>query len=102
MAFQLIYVLCKNNAEADRISKKLISSRLAACTNSFPILSRYVWKGKMVKGKETAMLVKTTRAKAKKAVELIEKMHSYDIPCIISFPHAYANKAYERWINKSV
>ena len=102
MAFHLIYVICKNKAEADRISKRLISEKLAACTNSFPVASRYLWKGKTAQGKETVLLVKTTRAKAKKAIAIIERMHSYEVPCIISFPHAYANRAYERWINKSV
>jgi|TARA_B100001971_G_C18248326_1_gene576109 periplasmic divalent cation tolerance protein len=95
----LLYVVCKNYQEAKMISNHLVNNKLAACTNAFAIDSFFNWKDKNTKAKEVAILIKS-QSKHQKAIEqAIEKLHSYDVPCILSIP-AVANEAYHTWIHE--
>ncbi len=96
----LFYIPCKNKKEAEKIAKGLIKKNLVACMNAFPISSMYEWKGKLVNGKEHLLLLKTANKNAKKVQDAVEKMHSYDIPCIMKIK-AEANKKFERWIDEN-
>ncbi len=93
----ITYIICKNEKEADALSLALLKKKLAACTNFFPIKSRYIWKGKLVKDTETLLLAKTTTTKKKKLQELVRKLHNYDISCI-AFINADENKEYTQWM----
>lgn len=95
----LFYITCKDKAEAKNISKKLLSKKLIACANIFPIESLYNWKGKLNKENEFAMILKTKKSKLNKVKKLIKKNHSYDVPCICSW-NENANKEYEDYINE--
>lgn len=97
----LIYITCKNEKEAKRVSGHLLSKRLIACANIFPIKSVYRWKGKICRCNETAMIVKTKDSRYNQIKKEVEKIHSYDIPCVIKI-RADANKKYNDWINREV
>lgn len=99
MAF--IYIICKDKNEAKKISLYLLKKRLIACSNIFPIESFYWWKGKIEKSKEVAMFVKTKKVNYKKIILEVEKIHSYNIPCICLI-EAEANKKYDNWLRKEV
>lgn len=97
----LIYITCKDEKEAVRISKHLLEKRLIACSNMFPIRSMYSWKGKLQNEKEFVILAKTIDKNYNKIKKEVEKMHSYDIPCILKID-AKANKNYDRWANEEL
>ena len=94
----LIYITCKDEKEAVKISKHLLEKRLIACSNMFPIRSIYFWKGKMQDNKEFAIMAKTKEKNYKKIKEEVSKLHSYDVPCILKID-AEANESYEKWAN---
>ena len=52
----MVYVTCKDEEEAARISKALLERRLAACANMWPIRSLYRWEGRMEDEREVAVL----------------------------------------------
>ncbi len=93
----LIYTTCKDKKEAEKISLHLIGRKLAACTNYFPINSMYKWKGKLVKDKEFAVVIKTQPKHFKSVESEIKKLHSYECPCIIRIS-GIGNKQYEQWL----
>lgn len=97
----LLYITCKDKKEAEKISMHLLKKRLIACANIFPIKSMYRWNRKIVNSAEYAFLAKTNSKNFKKAAEEIKKIHSYDIPCILSI-EAKANKEYEKWVNNGL
>src|SRR3989344_4872345 len=94
----LIYAICKDKKEAEKISAHLLKKRVIACSNMFPIRSMYRWNQKIVNSAEYAVLAKTNNKNYKKAADEIKKIHSYEIPCILRID-AKANKEYEEWVN---
>jgi periplasmic divalent cation tolerance protein len=98
---KIIYTPCRDMKEAKKIGNALIKKRLAACINIIPeMVSMYKWKGKIENAKESAMLCKTSDAKAKSAMNLISKMHSYNVPAILCFRVDDVNKEYLKWIKE--
>ena len=93
----VVYITCKNDAEARNISTALLKARLVACTNRFPVSSQYRWKGKLVNDREVLLIAKTQAKHYVKIVKLVTKLHSYDVPCIGKFKIAY-NKPYAKWL----
>ncbi len=86
--------------EAKKLAKKLVKTKLCACTNIIPrIYSTYVWKNKSVIEKECSMIIKTTKSKVNAAIKFIAKNHSYECPAISAFPIDYAYKDFQKWIN---
>ena len=55
----LIYITCKDEEEAVKISKHLLEKRLIACSNMHPIRSMYWWQGKIQDEKEFVIIAKT-------------------------------------------
>ena len=97
----LLYVICKDKKEAEKISSHLLKKRLIACSNMFPVRSMYRWNQKIMNSAEYAVLAKTNNKNYKKAADEIKKIHSYEIPCILMID-AKANKEYEEWVNREV
>ncbi len=98
----LLYVLCKDTREAEDISKMLLSTRLAACTNTIARVSSEFWwppgGNSLNKTEETLLLAKTLASKWKKIEKEVIKMHSYKTPAILAIPFAQVTKSYYDWI----
>jgi len=94
----LLYVTFKDKEEAKKIIKALLENKFIACGNIFPVESFYNWNGEVRENTEYTGILKTNNDKIKKAEELIKKMHSYDIPCIIKIK-GEACKEFEDWAN---
>ena len=92
---KIFYVVCKNKEEAKKIAKHLLSKKLIACANIFPIESLYWWQNKVIEDKEAVLICKTTENFIEVERE-IKKIHSYEIPCILNFD-VKVNKEYENW-----
>ncbi|MEK6964108.1 MAG: divalent-cation tolerance protein CutA [Nanoarchaeota archaeon] len=103
MTLILVYVTNPSLAVARRITKHLLSKKLIACANLFPspIYSMYTWKGKLKQGKEWLAILKTSSSKFEAVKKEIEKIHPYEVPCIVKIPTS-ANKAFEKWVAESV
>ena len=100
-SIKLIYIPCKNKAEAKSIGKKSIKAALAACANIFPIDSIYLWQNQLKEDKETILLLKTTVKKTKSLVSFVNKNHSYDIAAIISID-AEVSHEYYTWMKTTL
>lgn len=98
----LIYIVCANIDEARRISRYLLEHRLAACTNIHAIASSYWWEGEIVDDNEIAMIAKTTPDKFEEVRDAVLKLHSYQVPCIISIPVDRVEERYLQWLRGEV
>jgi len=97
----LVYITCKDNKEAEKISKHLLEKRLIACANLHPIRSLYWWEGKIQDDNEVVVIAKTLEKNYNKIKEEVKKMHSYDVPCILKID-AEANESYDKWVKEEV
>ena len=88
--------------EAKSIGRVLVEERLAACVNIFPITSIYRWKDNIEEAGEFVMLVKTVTAKVKYIEKRVKQLHSYEVPCIISFKMDSGSEDYLKWIGECV
>ena len=98
----LIFVTCKNSAEARKIALALLRKKLVACANIVPkIESHYLWKGKIEKSKEALLILKTRKALQAKVEAEIKKLHSYKLP-VIEFIEAKTGKETTEWIENEL
>lgn len=97
----LLYTTIGTEEDARKISTRLLEKKLIACANIFPIKCIYRWQEKITDEREVAMIIKTTEENVIMAKKEIEKIHPYDVPCILELP-ATANAAYARWITEQV
>ena len=82
-----IYAVFASAEEAERIGRTVIEERLAACINMLPpIRSIYRWKGKVESADEVAAILKTHHWRTDALMARIAELHSYDVPCIVSWP----------------
>ncbi len=97
----LVYITNPTKEEAKKIAKHLIEKKLIACANIFPISSLYNWDGKLADESEFVLLGKTKEENYERIVSEVEKIHSYDIPCILKLPME-ANENYKNWLEKEL
>lgn len=97
MELILVYVTHSNEEEAKKISDHLIKYKMIACANIFPITSVYIWEGQAVSDGEFVSILKTRKENWTIVKEEVEKMHPYELPCIIKI-NIKANKKYKEWI----
>ncbi len=102
MMFSIVYITAGEMKEAKRIGRKLIEERLAACANIFPIDSIYRWKNNVEEAREFGIIIKTKSAKVAEIEKRVKEMHSYEVPCVISFRIDGGSEDYIRWIDESV
>ena len=95
-----IYLTCKDETEAKEIGQVLVSEKLAACVNYFPINSVFRWKGKIEEGEEFGMLVKTKESLVDEVIARIKELHSYDVPCIEVLDVVGGNSDFLDWVEK--
>ena len=100
MSLIFVYVTTSSENESKKIAKNVINKNLAACANYFPIKSMYKWKGKLMNDKEFVLILKTVNSKFVKLKKEVERIHSYDIPCITKIK-VEPNEKYGDWLKKA-
>ena len=87
----------------DTISKEIFNKKLSPCIQfSQNIFSQYIWKDEIEKDDEFKIDIKTHSIFEKDIVSIIEKMHNYDVPEIISFNIKLLNAEYEKWFKNNI
>ena len=99
MGFIIIYVTHESLKSAKKIASHLLDKRLIACANFMPIEACYWWKGSIESSEEYVSILKTRTLNWDIVKDEIEKIHPYDVPCIIKID-VEANKSYEDWVEK--
>ncbi len=101
--YRVVLVTAPTAAEAERIAKRVVKKRLAACVNIVPkIGSVYRWEGEVAVEKESLLLIKTTKKALAKLKKSIKKLHSYDIPEFVVLKIDEGSEEYLKWLEKSV
>ncbi len=89
--------------EAERISRKLVEERIAACVHQLPMNSAFIWQGSFSQDAEILLLAKTKRSIFEtRLVPAVKEVHSYDVPEITAVPIIAGSAEYLAWIDESV
>ncbi len=99
--YSFVYMTAKDREEAKRIALHLIEEKLAACANMFPVSSVYTWKGKVIEDDEVGIIMKTRASLVERLIAETKKMHSYEVPCVVSIDIEKGFPPFIEWIGES-
>lgn len=98
-----VYVLFANAEEAERIGRTVVEERLAACINILGLVrSIYRWQGAIETSDEIAAILKTSHLEADALITRIAALHSYEVPCIVTWPIDKILRSYADWVEDSL
>lgn len=98
-----IRITAPDGEVADRIARRLVGDRLAACVQQLPgLTSTYVWEGEVEEATEVLLLVKTTAESFEAVCAAVTAIHPYDVPEILAVPVTAALGSYESWVEEWV
>lgn len=101
--YALALVTAPDLKVARRLARGALQARLIACANLLPkIESHYRWQGKIEKGTEVLLLLKTTRARLASLEKFIVDNHPYDTPEFLVVDLSRGNRRYLQWLCDSV
>ncbi|MAG93861.1 MAG: divalent-cation tolerance protein CutA [Planctomycetaceae bacterium] len=99
MDASVVYVTVGNRDEAAAIGRSLVETRLVACANLLEgVTSIYRWEDAIHEDGETLLVMKTQTALVEDVVARIRELHTYECPCVVSWPIHAANPDYLAWI----
>ena len=89
--------------EGWKIGRKLVESRLAACVSVIPkVRSFFYWEGKVRGEQEVILVIKTMQKQFRKIINEIKKIHTYEVPEIISLRVDGGEEKYLNWLKENV
>jgi periplasmic divalent cation tolerance protein len=101
--FAVVLVTAPDLTVARKLAKACLEARAAACVNIVPRLeSHYWWQGKLERGNELLLLIKTTAARLGALEKCVLANHPYDTPEFVVLPIASGNQRYLEWISSSL
>ena len=94
-----VYTTYPSIVEAEAAGRTLVERRLCACVNILPgMVSLYWWQGKIDRGDEVVMIIKTRASLAEAVRAAVRQMHSYTTPAILVLPVENVDPDYHAWI----
>jgi periplasmic divalent cation tolerance protein len=94
---------CGSAEEAEKLARKLIDQRLAACVTVIPqVRSFYRWEGVVTDTAESLLVIKTTRDLFAPLRLALESAHSYEVPEILALPVIEGSANYLSWMDSEL
>jgi periplasmic divalent cation tolerance protein len=95
----IVYTTYPAIVEAEAAGRALVERRLCACVNILPgMVSLYWWQGKIDRGDEVVMIIKTRASLAEAVRAAVRQMHSYTTPAILVLAVESVDPDYHAWI----
>jgi periplasmic divalent cation tolerance protein len=95
----LIYAVFPTAGEGHDMCRTLLSERLIASANRFPmVISHFRWEGEIEAKEEHPVLFKTSPDKADMAMQRIADLHRYEVPAVVRVSTEAAYPAFAKWI----
>ena len=99
----VVFSTCASADEAERIARRLVDERLAACVNVIsPVRSFYRWKGAVKDSVEWLLIIKSSRALFESLRAVLESAHSYEVPEVVAIPIVDGSPNYLSWIEQEL
>ena len=85
-------------ATTQKIIEALLSQELAACIQTMPVRSHYVWQGQLQNEAEDILLIKAKAEDWADVERAIRAVHDYETPEILRFDIDAGAQSYLDWI----
>jgi periplasmic divalent cation tolerance protein len=90
---------CSTAEEAEKIARKLVEERLAACVNVLAgARSFYRWQGAIEDAREWLLVIKSSRGLFDTLRLELEKAHSYEVPEVVAIAVVEGSPNYLNWL----
>ncbi len=99
--YSMLYMTARDEEEAKKLVEHLVEGKLVACGNIFPIRSIYMWRGRLEDVSEVAVIMKTKGSLVERAIGEVKRLHSYGVPCVVSYAMERGLDGYLSWIEES-
>jgi periplasmic divalent cation tolerance protein len=94
----LIVTGSSSRAEAQSIADAAVEQRLAAAVQIVgPVGSTYRWKSRVEHTEEWLCLLKTSAELYAEVEQLIQSLHSYELPGLVAIPIVGGSERYLEW-----
>ncbi len=93
-----IVVTGPDNEWASALQDKLLSNKLVACAQAWPIRSAYRWQGSVQSGTEIRLALHTSAALAHEVIETVSSGHPYENPCVLAVDVNDGHAPYVQWV----
>jgi len=95
----LVITTLPDRGAAEGLAETLVERGLAACVNiSAPVTSLYKWQGRLERGSEVMLTIKTTKEGYPALEDAIADGHPYELPEVIAVPITEGLPDYLAWI----
>lgn len=95
----IVFCTCPDAASANALALALVSERLAACVNVLPGLrSTYRWQGKVERGDEVLLLVKTSADRLAALTARLQALHPAELPEVLAVEAVGGLAPYLNWV----
>lgn len=99
----VVFSTCASADEAERLARRLVDERLAACVNVIsPVRSFYRWKGAVEDAVEWLLVIKSSRSLFASLRAALESAHSYEVPEVVAIPIVDGSPNYLLWIEQEL
>ena len=99
----VVFSTCGSREEAEKLARRLLEARLAACVNVImQIQSFYWWQGKIEDSQEWLLIIKTARDLFDKVRAVLETAHSYELPEVLALPIVDGSPNYLAWLDREL
>lgn len=97
--FAVALVTVPDLITARKVARAVLEAHLAACVNFVPkIESHYWWAGKIERGTEVLLLIKSTQPRLASLEKCVLSLHPYDTPEFLVLQVSRGNKRYLDWL----
>jgi len=98
----IVCIACASVDEAAKLARLLVEQKLAACVQTHPVRSTYVWQGQIETADEVMLTAKTISGKLEALEAAVKAYHSYEVPEIIATRAEWVNADYANWVIESL
>jgi periplasmic divalent cation tolerance protein len=95
-----MFVTCKDEQEAEKITQGLLNERLIACGNIInSVNSFFYWQGKIENADECLVVMKSRLDLFAEVADRVKGLHSYEVPEVLALPLVEGSQAYLDWMD---
>ncbi len=102
MQLNTLFLTCKDDEEAVKISKILLEKRLIVCAKKTPVSSSYLWKGKVESSNEILLIMDSLLENFDRINEELKAIHSYETFNLMSVNVNKTTPEVESWIKEEL
>lgn len=97
--FVSVHITVLDAALAERLARRLVEERCAACVNIVSgVRSVYRWQGGVEQGDELLLIAKTRAERLSEVERVVLDEHSDEVPCLVALPLVAGHDAYLDWV----